>query len=62
MNNLPFGKDGQVSICAAARQNASQTPVVTVTSNVEFDLVVNWGEDKTARTHVMPGKKQTVRF
>ena len=62
INTLPFGKDGQVSVCVAARTNADQTPVINVTTNVEFDLIVNWGDGKSGKAHVMPGKKQTIKF
>ena len=63
IERLPFGAEGQISLHAAQRSEASQKPVVTVSTNVEFDLVINWGDSKTSgKVHVMPGKKQTVRF
>lgn len=62
INSLPFGKTGQVSLCAAARRSEDQAPVITVSSNVEFDLVVNWGNGNSGKVHVMPGKNQTIRL
>lgn len=63
IERLPFGAEGQISLHAAQRGDASQKPVVTVSTNVEFDLVINWGEGNTSgKVHVMPGKKQSIRF
>ena len=63
IDRLPFGNEGQVCLQAAARKSASDKPVITVTSNVEFDLVVSWGEGNTSsKIHITPCKKQNIKF
>jgi len=63
IDRLPFGNEGQVSLRAGARKDSSQKPVVTVSSNVEFDIVINWGGGQTSgKIHVLPGQNQTLKF
>lgn len=63
IDRLPFGTEGLISLQAASRANVSQTPKITVSSNVEFDLVVNWGDGKSSgRIHVSPGKKISLKL
>jgi len=63
IDRLPFGNEGQICLLAAARQDKSQKPVITVSSNVEFDLVINWGDNQSSgKIHITPGKKQNVKF
>ena len=50
ISNYPFGPDGVVKLEAGKRSSASQTPSITVETNVPFDLVVLWtGQKKTVR-------------
>ena len=37
---------------AAARKSASDKPVVTVKTNVPFDITILWGDNQSATVHV----------
>ena len=52
IERYPFGPEGVVDLKVAARKSASDKPVVTVKTNVPFDLVVLWGDGQTATVHV----------
>jgi hypothetical protein len=41
-----------VGLKVAARKSASEKPVITVTTNVPFDLVLTWGNGETSTVHV----------
>lgn len=48
VKQLPFGKDGVVSLLCNHRENAAERPQITVTSNVAFTLTVEWnGQTET---------------
>ena len=52
IERYPFGPEGVVGLKVAARQSASEKPVVTVTTNVPFDLVLLWGNGQSSTIHV----------
>ena len=52
IDRYPFGPEGVLSLKAAARKSASQNPVITVSTNVPFDLTVIWGEGESKTVHV----------
>jgi len=63
IQRLPFGNEGQVSLQVANRKSDSQKPVVTVSTNVEFDLIVKWGKDNTTqKIHIQSGENQEVKL
>ena len=51
IERYPFGPEGVVSLKAAARKNANEQPVITVTTDVPFNLTLIWGDgnEKTVR-------------
>ena len=51
IERYPFGPEGVVTLKASARKSSSEKPVVTVKTNVPFNLTVIWGD----------GQKSTVR-
>ena len=46
IERYPFGPDGMVTLKAAARRNSQEEPRLTVESNIDFRLVVRYGEGK----------------
>ena len=52
IDRYPFGPEGVVGLKVAARKSASEKPVITVTTNVPFDLVLTWGNGETSTVHV----------
>ena len=60
IERYPFGPEGVVSLKAAARKSLSDKPVITVTTNIPFDLTVNWGDGQTATVHVGKSGKITL--
>lgn len=43
IERYPFGKDGVVNLKAAARRSVNEEPKITVDSNIDFELVLNYG-------------------
>jgi len=41
-----------VDLRTAARKSAADKPVITVKTNIPFDLTVLWGDNQTATVHV----------
>lgn len=63
IQRLPFGNEGEVSLQVASRKDASQTPQVTVTTNVPFDLVLRWDRGTKQETvHIEPGSSMRVKL
>jgi len=60
IDRYPFGPEGIVSLKVAARKKASDKPVINVSTNVPFDLVVIWGDGQTATVHVEKGGKLKI--
>ena len=44
IEQYPFGKDGLLTLVCDKRENANQTPVVTIDSNVPVELEIIWGD------------------
>lgn len=57
IERYPFGPDGLVSFKAQHRRAVTDKPVIEVDSNVEFELVV-WYGDKKETFKVVPGKNK----
>jgi hypothetical protein len=55
IERYPFGPDGLITLKAAARRSPADEPRITVDSNVDFQLVVRYG-DKEKTIAVTPGK------
>ena len=49
IERYPFGPDGIVSLKVAKRRSTDEMPVVTIDSNVDFELTLYWGKDKTKK-------------
>ena len=60
IDRYPFGPEGVVSLKAASRKSASDKPIITVTTNIPFDLTVTWGDGQTATVHVEKSGKITL--
>ena len=60
IERYPFGPDGVVDLKVRRRRSASERPVVTVSTDVPFDLTVMWG-DGESRT-VRGEKSGEVKF
>lgn len=52
IENYPFGPDGIVKLKVKKRSSASQKPVISVETNVPFELVVRWGNNSTSTVAV----------
>ncbi len=52
IERYPFGPEGTVSLKAAARRTAGETPRLTVETDVPFDLTVNWGDGRSRTVRV----------
>lgn len=52
IDRYPFGPDGVVSLKAATRKDASEEPVITVETNVPFNLTILWGDGQTKTVRV----------
>ena len=52
IERYPFGPDGVVGLKAAARKSAGDKPIISVTTNVPFELTVLWGNNQSATVHV----------
>ena len=52
IERYPFGPDGVVDLRVRARKSADETPAVTVSTNVPFELVVTWGDGRSGTVQV----------
>ncbi|MEG2612661.1 MAG: trehalase family glycosidase [Alistipes sp.] len=52
IDRYPYGPDGVVGLKVKARTSLDQTPVVSVTTNVPFDLTLTWGAGQRCTVHV----------
>ncbi|MEG0498412.1 MAG: trehalase family glycosidase [Alistipes sp.] len=52
IDRYPYGPDGVVSLQVKARTSTDQRPVVSVTTNVPFDLTLRWGQGQHHTVHV----------
>ena len=52
IERYPFGPDGVVDLRVRARKSADETPAVTVSTNVPFELVVTWGDGRSSTVQV----------
>lgn len=59
IERYPFGPEGLVSFKVNKRSSADETPVITVDSNIAFDMTVYWGKDKSKKISIKEGK-QTI--
>lgn len=59
IERYPFGPEGLVSFKVNKRSSADETPVITVDSNIAFDMTVYWGKDKSKKVSIKEGK-QTI--
>lgn len=59
VEKYPFGPEGLVDFKVNKRNSQDQTPSITVNSNIEFDLVIQWGTDGKKTVRVKKGK-QTI--
>ncbi len=59
LERYPFGPEGVVNFHAKQRQSSQEAPVVTIESNIEFELTINW----ETKSHTYPIKtgKQTLK-
>lgn len=60
IERYPFGPDGLVTLKVKARRSADETPTVSVTTDVPFDLTVNWGDGNSRKVHIE--KSGTVKL
>ncbi len=60
IDRYPFGPEGVVSLKTAARKSLSDKPVISVTTNIPFDLTVTWGDGQSATVHVEKSGKITL--
>jgi len=61
IERYPFGPDGLVTLKVQKRNSTSDTPVVTVETNIAFELTVKWGKDKTKTISLQAGS-QTINL
>lgn len=59
MDNYPFGPKGIVSFKVKKRASKDETPVITIDSNVSFEMTIYWGKDKSKKISIKEGT-QTV--
>lgn len=59
IERYPFGPEGLVSFKVNKRSSADETPIITVDSNIAFDMTVYWGKDKSKKVSIKEGK-QTI--
>jgi hypothetical protein len=57
MERYPFGPNGLVSLKVNKRNSPEDTPVVTIDSNVPFELTLYWGKDKSKTVSVKEGRR-----
>ena len=55
IERYPFGPEGLITLKANARRSAADKPKIEVESNVDFQLVVRYG-DKEETFQVVAGK------
>jgi len=55
IERYPFGPEGLITLKANARRSASEKPKIEVESNMDFQLVVRYG-DKEETFQVVSGK------
>lgn len=60
IERYPFGPDGVVDLKVRRRRSASERPVVTVSTDVPFDLTVMWGDGESRTVRVE--KSGEVKF
>ena len=60
IERYPFGPDGVVDLNVRRRRSASERPVVTVSTDVPFDLTVMWGDGESRTVRVE--KSGEVKF
>ncbi|MBF0576853.1 MGH1-like glycoside hydrolase domain-containing protein [Dysgonomonas sp. GY617] len=59
IERYPFGPEGVVSFKVNKRSSADETPVITIESNITFEITVYWGKDKSKKVIIKEGK-QTI--
>ncbi|MFT3994913.1 MAG: trehalase family glycosidase [Dysgonomonas sp.] len=59
MDNYPFGPKGIVSFKVKKRASKDEVPVITIDSNVSFEMTIYWGKDKSKKVSIKEGT-QTV--
>lgn len=59
MDNYPFGPKGIVSFKVKKRASKDETPVITIDSNISFEMTIYWGKDKSKKVSIKEGT-QTV--
>lgn len=52
IERYPFGPEGVVGLKVRERRTAAESPVVTVTTNIPFDLTLCWGDGERRTVHV----------
>ncbi len=57
LERYPFGPEGLVTFKTKKRNSVDDTPVVTVDSNVAFELTILWGKGKSKTVNVKPGNQ-----
>lgn len=57
IERYPFGPEGVIDFKANKRNSADQEPSISVNSNLEFDLIINWGDGQTKTVKVKKGKQ-----
>lgn len=54
IRNYPFGKDGILTVLCEKRESPTQTPKITLKTNVPVTLTVRWGENQSMVLHGLP--------
>lgn len=57
IERYPFGPDGSITLKAAARRSADEEPRITVDSNMPFELVVMYGNNKQKKINIETGSR-----
>jgi glycogen debranching enzyme len=57
IERYPFGSNGLLSLKTKKRNTTDDRPVVTVETNVSFELTILWGNGKSTTVVIQPGKQ-----
>lgn len=59
INHYPFGPNGVISLKVNERKSKSEKPVITIESNISFNMKINWGDQQMKDVEIKPGT-QTI--
>lgn len=55
ISQYPFGPEGIIHLKVNERKNQSESPKITIESNISFKMKINWGNQQTKDVEIKPG-------